>query len=261
MIKQILSLNLLTQSLIAGLFTYSITLLGASIVLIIKKMNKNFLDYMLGLSSGIMLAASIFSLLNPAIELSKEITNYKILFVVLGLISGCLFLLITNLLFDHKLSNKSNLKRSIMLMTSVTIHNIPEGMAIGVAFGSFMNNIPGTNLLSAWIIALGIGIQNFPEGLIVSLPLRREGISKGKAFFFGQLSAIVEPIFSVLGALLVIKVRILMPFLLSFAAGAMLYVVIIDLIPESQINKNKNLVTLFTILGFILMMVLDVLLG
>lgn len=261
MIKQILSLNLLTQSLIAGLFTYSITLLGASIVLIIKKMNKNFLDYMLGLSSGIMLAASIFSLLNPAIKLSKEITNYKILFVVLGLIFGCLFLLITNLFFDHKLSNKSNLKRSIMLMTSVTIHNIPEGMAIGVAFGSFMNNIPGTNLLSAWIIALGIGIQNFPEGLIVSLPLRREGISKGKAFFFGQLSAIVEPIFSVLGALLVIKVRILMPFLLSFAAGAMIYVVIIDLIPESQTNKNKNLVTLFTILGFILMMVLDVLLG
>ena len=148
-----------------------------------------------------------------------------------------------------------------MLMTSVTIHNIPEGMAIGVAFGSFMNNIPGTNLLSAWIIALGIGIQNFPEGLIVSLPLRREGISKGKAFFFGQLSAIVEPIFSVLGALLVMRVRILMPFLLSFAAGAMLYVVIIDLIPESQSNKNKNLVTLFTILGFILMMTLDVLLG
>jgi zinc transporter, ZIP family len=148
-----------------------------------------------------------------------------------------------------------------MLIFSITLHNIPEGLAVGVAFGSIAYSLEGATLTSAMLIALGIGIQNFPEGTAVSVPLRREGISRKKAFFYGQLSGLVEPISGVLGALLVLKIRILLPFLLSFAAGAMIYVVVEELIPESQTNKKKDLMSLFTIIGFTIMMILDIALG
>ena len=262
MIDKILTLNPIIQALIAGLFTYGITILGASVVLFMKKINKTFLDSSLSLSAGIMIAASFFSLILPSIDMSKELKLIPWLIVSIGFISGGLFLYLGNKIYEKKLNKTDNsLKRCIMIILSITLHNIPEGMAVGVAFGSVIYNIPGASLLSAWIIALGIGIQNFPEGSAISLPLRREGFSRKKAFFFGQISGIVEPISAVLGALLVIKIRILLPILLAFAGGAMIYVVTEELIPESQTNKRKDLMTIFTIIGFTIMMILDISLG
>ena len=148
-----------------------------------------------------------------------------------------------------------------MLISSITIHNIPEGLAVGIAFGSVYYGLTGATTLSALMLAIGIGLQNFPEGSAVSIPLRRDGMTRGKAFFYGQLSAIVEPIAGVLGAILVLKVRTLLPFFLSFAAGAMIYVVVSELIPESQSNEKKEVMAIFTIIGFSIMMILDVALG
>ena len=262
MLNKILLLNPILQAFIAGLFTYSITALGAALVFFMKKINKTFLDGMLGFSAGIMIAASFFSLILPSINMAEELKLIPWLIVLIGFISGGLLLFIGDKIYNLLYSNKTEgLKRCTMLMTSITLHNIPEGMAIGVAFGSVIYGLTGSTLISAWIIALGIGLQNFPEGTAVSMPLRREGLSRKKAFFFGQLSGLVEPISAVIGALLVMKIRILLPLLLSFAAGAMIYVVIEELIPESQTNKNKNLMAIFTILGFSLMMVLDISLG
>ena len=153
------------------------------------------------------------------------------------------------------------LKRTLMLIVSITLHNVPEGLAVGVAFGSTLYGLDGATLMSAWTLAIGIGIQNFPEGTAVSVPLRREGFSRNKSFIYGMLSGIVEPISGVLGALLVLKVRIILPFLLAFAAGAMIYVVIQELIPESQTNENKEVISMCTLIGFTIMMLLDVLLG
>ena len=263
MFSKILLLNPIIQALIAGLFTYFITILGAALVLFMKKINKTFLDGMLGFSAGIMIAASFFSLLEPSIKISEEL-NINLLFIIVSFIFGGLFLLLGDKMYDHfdkKKKKKQSIKRCIMLITSITLHNIPEGMAIGVAFGSVIYGISGASLAAAWIIALGIGIQNFPEGSAISLPLRREGFSRKKAFFYGQISGIVEPIAAVIGAILVMKIRILLPILLSFAAGAMIYVVIEELIPESQNNKKKNLMTIFTLIGFSIMMFLDISLG
>ena len=263
MFNKLLSLNPILQALIAGLFTYSITALGAALVFFMKKINKTFLDGMLGFSAGIMISASFFSLLFSSIEISNELNLISWLVVLIGFISGGLLLFIGDKIYDlmKKKKKRKSLKRCTMLIISITLHNIPEGMSIGVAFGSVIYGITGASLLSAWIIALGIGLQNFPEGTAISMPLRREGLSRKKAFFFGQLSGIVEPISAIIGALLVIKIRILLPILLSFAAGAMIYVVVQELIPESQTNKKKNLMAIFTIVGFSLMMVLDIALG
>ena len=167
-----------------------------------------------------------------------------------------------HILIETNKENKNNsFKRCLMLITSITLHNIPEGLAVGVAFGSIIYGLDGATLSSGLLLALGIGLQNFPEGTAVSVPLRREGLSRKKAFFYGQLSGIVEPISGVLGALLVLKVRLLLPYLLSFAAGAMIYVVVQELIPESQTNKRKELMALFTLIGFSVMMILDIALG
>ena len=261
MFNKILLLNPIIQSLIATLFTYSVTALGASIVFFFKKINKTIMDGMLGFAAGIMIAASFFSLLLPSLNMANEL-NISSIYILLGFISGGLLLFIGDKIYNIFEKNKNNsLKRSFLLMSSITLHNIPEGMAIGVAFGSVIYGINGANLISAWTLALGIGLQNFPEGSAVSMPLRREGFSLKKSFFLGQLSGIVEPISGVIGALLVIKIRLLLPILLSFAAGAMIYVVIEELIPESQTNKRKDLMALFTILGFSLMMILDISLG
>lgn len=259
MINWYMNLNYPIQALIASLFTWGITSLGAAVVFLFKKVNKNTMDAMLGLSAGVMLAATFWSLLSPALEMAENLKLISWLIVSLGVLSGGLLLFCGDKIFDRitkKKTNSHSIKRSLMLIFSITLHNIPEGMAIGVAFGSVFYNLEGATLAAAVMLAIGIGIQNFPEGSAVSLPLRREGMSPKKAFFFGMLSGIVEPISAVVGAVLVIKVQVLLPILLSFAGGAMIYVVVQELIPESQTNKKKDLMALFTILGFLLMMIL-----
>ena len=259
----IFSLNPIIQALIATIFTWSVTALGAALVFMFKKINKNVLDSMLGCSAGVMIAASFWSLLSPAIDMANKLKMNVIIVVSLGFLSGGLLLFIGDKVMN-KLQNKNGLstnKRVLMLITSITLHNIPEGLAVGCAFGSTLYGLDGATLISSWLLALGIGIQNFPEGTAVSVPLRREGFSRKKAFFYGQLSGIVEPISGIIGAILVLKVRIILPFLLAFAAGAMIYVVVEELIPESQTNESKDLMSMFTLVGFVIMMVLDVLLG
>ena len=261
MINYFINLNPVIQALLATIFTWFITILGAAVVYFFKKVNKNIMDGMLGFAAGIMIAASFFSLLSPAIDMAKSLNLNIWLITSLGFLTGGLLLFIGDKIFEKKLENKNNsssIKRVIMLVLSITLHNIPEGLAVGVAFGSIAYSLDGATLGSAWILAIGIGLQNFPEGCAVSVPLRREGFSRNKAFFFGQLSGIVEPISGVIGALLVMKIRLILPFLLSFAAGAMIYVVIQELIPASQTNKKKDLMALFSLLGFIVMMILDV---
>ena len=269
MIDKILSLNPIIQALLATMFTYSVTAFGAALVYSFKNINKNLMDGMLGFAAGVMISASFFSLINPAITMSESLNLTSWIIVTIGFISGGLLLFIGDKIYDiyenkhppKRHNKKENLKRSLMLMLSITLHNIPEGMAVGVAFGSVIYGIEGANLLSAWTLALGIGLQNFPEGTAVSMPLRREGFSRNKSFFLGQLSGIVEPISGVIAAILVIKIRTLLPFLLSFAAGAMIYVVVEELIPESQTNKKKDLMAIFTLIGFSVMMILDIALG
>ena len=266
------NLNSVNQTLIATLFTWSITALGAALVFFFKKINKNLLDAMLGFSAGVMISASFFSLISPSIEMANNLNMNVWLTAFIGFMGGGILLFLGDKIFDkiytkkeknykNNFEKKKSLKRAIMLVVSITLHNIPEGMAIGVAFGSIIYGLDGATVVSACILALGIGIQNFPEGTAISLPLLREGYSRKKAFFLGQLSGIVEPISGIIGTLLVIKARYLLPYLLAFAAGAMIYVVVQELIPESQTNKKKELMALFTLIGFSVMMILDVALG
>ncbi len=263
MIEYISNLDYTFLALLATLFTWSVTALGAGLVFFFKKVNKNVMDAMLGFAAGVMIAASFWSLLSPAIEMADNLKMTSWIIVSLGFFSGGCLLFIGDKLFSHfdKSKNSSSFKRCMMLIFSITLHNIPEGLAVGVAFGSLAYGLDGATLASAFVLALGIGIQNFPEGTAVSVPLRREGMSRKKAFFFGQLSGVVEPIAGVLGAVLVIKMRLLLPFLLAFAAGAMIYVVVEELIPESQTNTKKDLMALFTLIGFMVMMILDISLG
>ena len=259
MFNWFINLNYIYQALIATLFTYLLTALGSSIVFFFKNISKNIMDAMLGFAAGVMMAATFFSLLAPAIEHAEILNLTPWLIISIGFFSGGLLLFVSDKIFNKLLSKKN--KRILMLISSITIHNIPEGLAVGIAFGSINYSLTGATTLSAIMLALGIGLQNFPEGSAVSIPLRRDGISRKKAFFYGQLSAIVEPIFGILGAILVLKMRILLPFFLSFAAGAMIYVVISELIPESQSNEKKEVMAIFTIIGFTIMMILDVALG
>lgn len=263
MINWFINLNSTYQALLATLFTFLLTALGASLVFFFKKINKTVMDSMLGFSAGLMLAASFFSLIMPAINMSDNLNLTTWLVLTIGFLAGCLLLLAGDKVFDKVSTKKENnkFKRCLMIVLSITLHNFPEGLAIGVAFGSLAYGLDGATLASACMLALGIGIQNFPEGTAISVPLRREGFSRKKAFFFGQLSGWVEPVAGVLGALLVLKIRFLLPYTLAFAAGAMIYVVIKELIPESQTTDKKDLITIFTILGFTLMMILDISLG
>lgn len=259
MFNWFINLNYIYQALLATIFTYLMTALGASIVFFFKNISKNIMDAMLGFAAGVMTAASFFSLLSPAIEHCESLTLTPWIIISIGFLSGGLLLFLSDKIFNKILSRKN--KRILMLISSITIHNIPEGLAVGIAFGSVYYSLTGATTISALLLAIGIGLQNFPEGSAVSIPLLRDGMPKKKAFFYGQLSAIVEPIFGILGAILVLKVRILLPFFLSFAAGAMIYVVISELIPESQSNKKKEVMAIFTIIGFTIMMILDVALG
>ena len=259
----IFDLNPIIQAFLATIFTWFITAMGASLVFMFKRVHKNILDFMLGIAAGVMIAASFWSLLSPAIDMANNLNMNAMLVVSAGFLSGGLLLFIGDKIINHFMNNtlSGTKKRILMLITSITLHNIPEGLAVGVAFGSTMYGIDGASLMSAWTLAFGIGIQNFPEGTAVSVPLRREGYSRKKSFLIGQLSGIVEPIAGVIGVILVLKMRIMLPFLLAFAAGAMIYVVVEELIPESQTNENKDLMAMSTLIGFTIMMVLDVLLG
>ena len=259
-----LEMNVILQAFLAATFTFLITSLGSALVFCFKKVNKNISDIILGISAGIMLAASYFSLLNPAIESAKTLSNCAALVVAFGFFLGGLLLFTTDKIFSKlmkKKKKKDNSKKIFLLVSSITIHNIPEGLSIGVAFGSVFYGLPGATTLAALGLALGLGLQNFPEGCAVSLPLRQAGMSRMKAFLIGALSGLVEPIAAVIGAILVLKVQFVMPILLSFAAGAMIYVIVEELIPESQQNSNQDIVTLYTLVGFIIMMILDVALG
>ena len=263
MIEFYINLNPILQALIACIFTFSITALGAGLVIFFKNINKNILDAMLGSAAGVMIAASFWSLLSPAISLAETLKMNIILVIATSFISGGLLLFVGDKIFSNlKIKNKdNNLKKIIMLVSSITLHNIPEGLAIGAAFGTIAYGLDGATLTSACLLAFGIGIQNFPEGTAVSVPLRKYGLSRKKSFIFGSLSGIVEPIAGVIGAILALKIRVLLPFLLAFAAGAMIYVVVVELIPESQSNERKDLMAMFTLIGFTIMMMLDVMLG
>lgn len=250
------NLNPIIQALLAATFTWLVTALGALSVCFFKKINDEILTIVLGFSSGVMLAASFFSLILPAINLCNELGKNEWLFPSIGFVIGGLFVLLSDNFLDKIISGSK--KRNALLLSAITIHNIPEGMAIGVAFGGIATG--NITLIGAMMLALGIGIQNFPEGAAVSLPLRSSGNSKTKSFILGQASALVEPISAVIGALLVLIIRNILPFLLSFAAGAMIVVTARELLPES-VKINKNLSTYGVIAGFIIMLILDVSLG
>ncbi len=260
------TLNPVIQTLLATTFTWGVTALGALMVCFFKEINKKVLDTILGFSAGVMIAASFWSLISPALELSLELGYIEWLLPAIGFTLGGIFVLLSDKFLDKVLKTKKNLrsadslKRSILLVSAITIHNIPEGMAIGVAFGGIASGVPGMTLIGAVMLALGIGIQNFPEGAAVALPLRTEGYSRLKSFMLGQSSALVEIVAGIIGAILVIYIRNMLPLLLAFAAGAMIVVVARELLPES-VKNNKNLSTIGLVVGFILMMVLDVALG
>ena len=255
-------LNVIVQALIATIFTWGVTALGAASVFFFKKLNQKILDLTLGFASGVMIAASFWSLLNPSIELSENLGYISWLYPSLGFLFGGIFVVFSDIFLDRVLDKEveSKKKRSIMLVSAITLHNIPEGLAIGVAFGSVSLGIDGATLVSAILLAIGIGLQNFPEGAGVSLPLRREGYTRKKSFFYGQFSGVVEPFAGVIGAILSLFIQSILPFLLSFAAGCMVSVVGRELLPEAT-YKHKNYATYGLISGFVIMMIMDVSLG
>lgn len=266
MIDYLMNLNPVVLALIACLFTYLFTMFGASIVIFFKNINKSLMDAMLGFAAGVMISASFWSLLNPGIELANTLKQTGWLIATCGFLTGGIILFMgdkvcSKLLDKSEKEENNRLKRVLLLIISITLHNIPEGLAVGIAFGALSSGMTEAALTSAIVLAVGIALQNFPEGSAVSLPLRREGYSRSKSFFYGQLSGIVEPIAGVIGAIMVQKVQTILPFFLCFAAGAMIYVVVEELIPESQTNEKKDLMALFTLIGFSTMMILDVALG
>jgi ZIP family zinc transporter len=258
MINLFLSFNPIFQALLAGLFCFLFTTLGASIVFIFKKVNNNIMDILLALSGGIMLAASFFSLLLPAINSS----NGGWLIILIGFMFGGVILYLGDKVLEVlSIKNREiSFKRCVMLFTSITLHNIPEGLVVGVAYGAVNLGIDNTSIISALTLTLGIALQNFPEGSSISLPLRREGVTRFKSFILSILSGIVEPIFAVVGVILVMKIEEILPFVLAFAAGAMIFVITMEIIPESQNNKEKDLMALFTMIGFAIMMILEIIL-
>lgn len=258
------------QGLLATLFTWFLTALGAGMVFIKEDLSRKTLDVMLGFAAGVMIAASYWSLLAPALEMSEGQSLPVWFPAAVGFLLGGLFLRLADRLLPHlhignSLEEAEGIKtawpKSTLLILAITLHNIPEGLAVGVAFGAAAQGFPSASLVGALALAMGIGIQNFPEGMAVSMPLRREGMSRGRSFFFGQLSGMVEPVAGVLGALAVIVARPLLPYALGFAAGAMIFVVVEEVIPESQKGKHADLATMGVMVGFTVMMILDVALG
>lgn len=261
------------QALIGTMFTWGVTALGASLVFFFKKINNMVLNGMLGFAAGVMIAASFWSLLAPGIEMAEELGQTPWLTASVGFLAGGAFLFAVDKLLPHLHLGldtsqaegiKTEWQRSILLVLAITLHNIPEGLAVGVAFGAVAYGIPSASITGAVALAIGIGLQNFPEGAAVSIPLRREGFSRRKAFLYGQASGIVEPIAGVIGALAVVSMRPILPYALSFAAGAMIYVVVEELIPEGRHGDTKghsDITTIGCMIGFAVMMILDVALG
>lgn len=266
----LMNYNPVLLALCATLFTWFVTALGSSMVFFFKTINKKILNSMLGFAAGVMIAASFWSLLKPAIEMAEASGTIPWLPALVGFLSGGAFLFLIDKLLPHLhmgLSTdkaegiKTTWQRSVLLVLAITLHNIPEGLAVGIAFGALANNPDLGMLTGAIALTIGIGLQNFPEGAAVSIPLRREGFSRWRAFNYGQLSGIVEPIAGVLGAYLVLTMTPILPYALSFAAGAMIFVVVEELIPESQSGNETDLSTIGAMLGFATMMLLDVSLG
>lgn len=257
-------------ALLATTFTWLVTAAGAAVVFLFKDLSRRWLDGMLGFTGGVMIAASYWSLLAPSIEMSERMGMIPWLPPAVGFLLGALFLFALDkyvphlhINFDPKLSEgpKTDWRRSTLLILAITLHNIPEGLAVGVLFGGVAAGIPEATIGAAVALAIGIGLQNFPEGIAVSMPLRRMGLSRRRSFFYGQLSAIVEPVAGVVGALAVLWMQPLLPYALAFAAGAMIYVVIEEVIPETQQSGHSDVPILGFIGGFVVMMVLDVGLG
>lgn len=264
------NLHPVIQALLATCFTWAVTALGAATVFTAKGVSRKVLDGMLGFAGGVMVAASFWSLLAPAIEMSegKDVPSW---FPAMGgFLTGGIFLRAMDKILPHLHIGfpieeaegiKTSWRRSTLLVLAITLHNIPEGLAVGVAFGAVAAGLPSATFAGAVALAIGIGIQNFPEGLAVSMPLRREGMSRLKCFWYGQLSAMVEPIAAVIGAGAVISAEPILPYALAFAAGAMIFVVVEELIPESQRGGNPDLATMSAMIGFAVMMTLDVAFG
>jgi ZIP family zinc transporter len=273
----LIGLNPIVQALLATLFTWAVTALGASFVFFAKNVNQRVLDFMMGFAAGVMIAASFWSLLAPSIEKAEEtflLGQGPPAWVpaAVGFMAGALFLFVVDKIIPHlhvgfRTEEAEGIKttwhRSILLVLAITLHNIPEGLAVGVAFGALASEAVVTPemLAPAVALAIGIGLQNFPEGLAVSMPLRREGFSRRKSFWYGQLSGVVEPVAGVIGAAAVILMQPILPYALSFAAGAMIFVVVEELIPESHRKGNTDLATMGAMIGFTVMMVMDVALG
>ena len=262
------SIDPILAAFLATTFTWGLTAFGASFVFFFKNMNRVVLDGMLGFTGGVMVAASFWSLLAPAIEMSHGEGFVKVIPAAVGFALGALFIFGLDKVLPHMHINfketegiKSPWQRTTLLVLAITLHNIPEGLAVGVLFGGVAAGIPEASIAGAVTLAIGIGIQNFPEGIAVSMPLRRMGMSRRKSFMYGQSSAIVEPIFGVLGAVAVTFFTPILPYALAFAAGAMIFVVVEEVIPETQQDKNTDIATLGFIGGFIVMMTLDVALG
>ncbi len=264
------SFNPIFQAFLATIFTWGVTALGSSMVFFFKNVQRKVLDGMLGFAAGVMIAASFWSLLAPAIEMASENGAPAWIPATVGFISGGLFLYGVDRLLPHLHFGlpteeaegiKTHWQRSLLLVLAITLHNIPEGLAVGVAFGAAAAGIPSANLAGAIALGLGIGIQNFPEGAAVSIPLYRENMPRWKSFWYGQLSGLVEPVAGVLGAAAVLFMRPILPYALAFAAGAMIFVVVEELIPESQLEKGSDIATLAALVGFAVMMTLDVALG
>lgn len=268
LIEYLESIDPILAAFYATMFTWIVTAAGASLVFFFKTMNRAVLDGMLGFTGGVMVAASYWSLLAPAIEMSEGEGFTKVIPAASGFLMGALFLFALDKTLPHLHINfketegiKSPWQRTTLLVLAITLHNIPEGLAVGVLFGGVAAGIPEASIAGAVTLAIGIGIQNFPEGIAVSMPLRRMGMSRRKSFMYGQSSAIVEPIAGVLGALAVTFFTPILPYALAFAAGAMIFVVVEEVIPETQQDKNTDIATLGFIGGFIVMMSLDVALG
>ena len=264
------NLHPILQALLATIFTWAMTALGAATVFIARNISRKVLDWMLGFAAGVMIAASYWSLLAPAIEMSRGKSFPSWFPAALGFLLGGTFLRSIDKILPHLHIGfppeeaegiKMAWRRSTLLILAITLHNIPEGLAVGVAFGAIASNFPSATLPAAIALAIGIGIQNFPEGLAISMPLRREGMSPFKSFWYGQLSGLVEPIAGVIGAAAVIFAQPILPYAFGFAAGAMIFVVVEELIPESQRGGHTDLATLGAMIGFTVMMILDVGLG
>ncbi len=260
----------IVAALLATTFTWLVTASGAALVFFFRDLSRKWLDGMLGFSGGVMMAASYWSLLAPSIELSEHLGYTPWLMPALGFLTGSLFLFSLDKFVPHLHINfnkseaegiQTDWRSTTLLVLAITLHNIPEGLAVGVAFGAFAADVPGASLGAAIALAIGIGIQNFPEGVAISFPLRRKGVSRFRSFWFGQLSAIVEPFAGVAGALAVMYLQPVLPFALAFAAGAMIYVVIEEVIPETQRDRYTDIAALGFIGGFLIMMILDVALG